>query len=167
MKLHIKGGRVVDPASGRDAIGDVFVSDGRISDGFQKADRRATSRSNAHSVFERSGCWFVRRKPVHPTSRSFCSDSIRIENALAVTVATNRTAHLEQISVPDPVAAAAPMAGGLALGQAQLLGQAAEPQLPEGSIAPRRLRAGLRKADDFSLWVIAVRITVIRHETPQ
>ena len=39
MKLHIKGGRVVDPASGRDAIGDVFVSDGRISDGFQKADR--------------------------------------------------------------------------------------------------------------------------------
>src|SRR6266540_2521454 len=39
MKLHIKGGRVVDPASGRDAIGDVFVSEGRISDGFQKADR--------------------------------------------------------------------------------------------------------------------------------
>src|SRR5712691_11516377 len=39
MKLHIKGGRVVDPASGRDAIGVVFVSDGRISDGLQKADR--------------------------------------------------------------------------------------------------------------------------------
>ncbi len=39
MKLHIKGGRVVDPASGRDAIGDVFVSDGRISEGFQNADR--------------------------------------------------------------------------------------------------------------------------------
>ncbi len=39
MKLLIRGGRVVDPASGRDAIGDVFVSDGRISGGFQKADR--------------------------------------------------------------------------------------------------------------------------------
>ena len=39
MKLLIKGGRVVDPASGRDAIGDIFVSDGKISTDFQKADR--------------------------------------------------------------------------------------------------------------------------------
>ena len=31
MKLLIKGGRVVDPASGRDALGDVFVADGRIA----------------------------------------------------------------------------------------------------------------------------------------
>jgi dihydroorotase len=30
MKLLIKGGRVVDPASGRDAVGDVFVAGGRI-----------------------------------------------------------------------------------------------------------------------------------------
>jgi dihydroorotase len=30
MKLLIRGGRVVDPASGRDQIGDVFVSDGRV-----------------------------------------------------------------------------------------------------------------------------------------
>lgn len=30
MKLLVKGGRVVDPASGRDAVGDVAVADGRI-----------------------------------------------------------------------------------------------------------------------------------------
>ena len=39
MKLLIKGGRVVDPASGRDEIGDVFVSDGRISTEKGKADQ--------------------------------------------------------------------------------------------------------------------------------
>ena len=40
MKLHIKGGRIVDPASGRDAVGDLFVADDRIVDGFgEKADR--------------------------------------------------------------------------------------------------------------------------------
>ena len=39
-RLHIKGGRVVDPASGRDAVGDVFVADGRIAEPFrEKADR--------------------------------------------------------------------------------------------------------------------------------
>jgi dihydroorotase len=32
MKLVLKGGRVVDPASGRDAVGDVALSDGRIVD---------------------------------------------------------------------------------------------------------------------------------------
>ncbi|MGE5865483.1 MAG: dihydroorotase [Rhizobacter sp.] len=32
MRLHIRNGRVVDPASGRDEIGDVFVADGRICD---------------------------------------------------------------------------------------------------------------------------------------
>jgi dihydroorotase len=31
MRLLIKGGRVIDPASGRDALGDVFVADGRIA----------------------------------------------------------------------------------------------------------------------------------------
>ena len=30
MKLLLKGGRVIDPASGRDAVGDVAVADGRI-----------------------------------------------------------------------------------------------------------------------------------------
>jgi dihydroorotase len=38
--LHIKNGRVVDPASGRDAVGDVYVADGKIVDGLrEKADR--------------------------------------------------------------------------------------------------------------------------------
>jgi dihydroorotase len=31
MKLLVKGGRVVDPASGRDAPGDVFIADGKIA----------------------------------------------------------------------------------------------------------------------------------------
>ena len=39
MKLQIKNGRVVDPASGRDAVGDVYVVDGRISESFSKADK--------------------------------------------------------------------------------------------------------------------------------
>ncbi len=39
MKLLIKGGRVVDPASGRDAVGDVYVTDGRISESFSKPEK--------------------------------------------------------------------------------------------------------------------------------
>ena len=39
MKLLIKGGRVVDPASGRDEVGDVFIADGKISGKKEKADR--------------------------------------------------------------------------------------------------------------------------------
>jgi dihydroorotase len=39
MKLLIKGGRIVDPASGRDEVGDVFVFDGKISGKKEKADR--------------------------------------------------------------------------------------------------------------------------------
>jgi dihydroorotase len=40
VRLHIKGGRVVDPASGRDAVGDVWVVDGKIAEGkSEKADR--------------------------------------------------------------------------------------------------------------------------------
>ena len=35
MRLHVKNGRVVDPATGRDALGDVFVADGRIVDGLR------------------------------------------------------------------------------------------------------------------------------------
>lgn len=31
MKLLVKGGRVVDPATGRDAVGDVAIADGRIA----------------------------------------------------------------------------------------------------------------------------------------
>jgi dihydroorotase len=36
MKLLVKNGRVVDPASGRDAVGDVFVAEGRIVEGFKE-----------------------------------------------------------------------------------------------------------------------------------
>ena len=39
MRLHIKSGRVVDPASGRDAVGDVYVADGKIAEEFSKPDR--------------------------------------------------------------------------------------------------------------------------------
>jgi dihydroorotase len=39
MKLLIKGARVVDPASGRDALGDVFVADGRIAPAGGTPDR--------------------------------------------------------------------------------------------------------------------------------
>ena len=39
MQLLIKGGRVIDPASGRDEIGDVYVADEKISDKKGKADQ--------------------------------------------------------------------------------------------------------------------------------
>jgi dihydroorotase len=39
MRIHIRNGRVVDPASGRDAAGDVFIDDGKISAEFSRADR--------------------------------------------------------------------------------------------------------------------------------
>jgi dihydroorotase len=39
MKLHIKNGRVVDPASGKDGSGDVSVVDGKISNEGGKADK--------------------------------------------------------------------------------------------------------------------------------
>jgi len=39
MMLLIKGGRVVDPASGRDEVGDIFIADGKISAKKEKADQ--------------------------------------------------------------------------------------------------------------------------------
>jgi dihydroorotase len=39
MRLHIRNGRVVDPASGKDGPGDIFISDGKISAEGGKADR--------------------------------------------------------------------------------------------------------------------------------
>ena len=40
MRLHIKHGRVVDPASGRDGVGDVYVADGKLVERLgEKADR--------------------------------------------------------------------------------------------------------------------------------
>jgi len=44
MKLLVKGGRVVDPASGRDAVGDVFVADGKIAQGGGTPDRTLDAR---------------------------------------------------------------------------------------------------------------------------
>jgi len=44
MRLLIKGGRVVDPASGRDAPGDVFVADGRIAPPGGTPDRTLDAR---------------------------------------------------------------------------------------------------------------------------
>jgi dihydroorotase len=38
-KLLVKGGRVVDPATGRDSAGDVYVADGKISEPFAKPDK--------------------------------------------------------------------------------------------------------------------------------
>jgi dihydroorotase len=39
MRLHIKNGRVIDPATGKDGSGDVFISDGKVSSESGKADR--------------------------------------------------------------------------------------------------------------------------------
>jgi dihydroorotase len=38
MRIQIKNGRIVDPASGRDSVGDLFIADGKIA-GEGKADR--------------------------------------------------------------------------------------------------------------------------------
>ncbi len=39
MKLLIRGGRVIDPKSGRDAVGDLFLADGRIAGAAGTPDR--------------------------------------------------------------------------------------------------------------------------------
>jgi dihydroorotase len=39
MRLHIRNGRIIDPASGKDGTGDVFVVDGKISPESGKGDR--------------------------------------------------------------------------------------------------------------------------------
>jgi dihydroorotase len=39
MQILIKGGRVIDPASGRDEVGDVFVVNGKIAAKIETADR--------------------------------------------------------------------------------------------------------------------------------
>jgi dihydroorotase len=39
MRLHIKNGRVIDPATGKDGTGDLFIADGKISAESGKADR--------------------------------------------------------------------------------------------------------------------------------
>jgi len=44
MKLLIKGGRVIDPKSGRDAVGDLFLADGRIATVAGTPDRTIDAR---------------------------------------------------------------------------------------------------------------------------
>jgi dihydroorotase len=39
MKLLIKGGRIVDPASGRDSTGNLYLAEGKITDEFSNAER--------------------------------------------------------------------------------------------------------------------------------
>jgi dihydroorotase len=39
MRLHIKNGRIVDPASGKEGVGDLFLSEGRIAESFKNPDR--------------------------------------------------------------------------------------------------------------------------------
>jgi dihydroorotase len=39
VRIHIKNGRVVDPASGKEGAGEIFISDGKISEQSGKADR--------------------------------------------------------------------------------------------------------------------------------
>jgi dihydroorotase len=39
MRLHIKNARVVDPASGKDGAGEIFISEGKISNEISKPDR--------------------------------------------------------------------------------------------------------------------------------
>jgi len=39
MRIHIRNGRIVDPATGRDALADVYVSEGKIVEEFARAER--------------------------------------------------------------------------------------------------------------------------------
>jgi dihydroorotase len=39
MKLHIKNGRIVDPASGKEGSGEIFVAEGRIAESVKNPDR--------------------------------------------------------------------------------------------------------------------------------
>jgi dihydroorotase len=39
MRIHIKNGRVIDPASGKDGQGELFLADGRISEPFRNPER--------------------------------------------------------------------------------------------------------------------------------
>jgi dihydroorotase len=39
MRIHIRNGRIVDPASGKDGTGDLHLADGKIAEEFSKPDR--------------------------------------------------------------------------------------------------------------------------------
>jgi hypothetical protein len=59
MRILIRGGRVIDPASGRDGIGDVFLADGKIAEAkgtrIAPSTRRDWSSHRGWSTF-RHGC---------------------------------------------------------------------------------------------------------------
>jgi len=39
MRIHIRNGRIVDPATGKDTQGDLFIADGKIAEEFARPDR--------------------------------------------------------------------------------------------------------------------------------
>jgi len=39
MRIHIRNGRIVDPASGKDGPGELFIADGKIAEEFARPDR--------------------------------------------------------------------------------------------------------------------------------
>ena len=61
MSLHIKNGRVIDPASGRDAAGEVFVAEGKIVAGLKgKAEKIIDAKGLVlfiHGFGSSAECW--------------------------------------------------------------------------------------------------------------
>jgi dihydroorotase len=53
--LWIANARVIDPSSGRDAVGDLFVREGRVSAPFSPADRKAATRIDAKGLVATPG----------------------------------------------------------------------------------------------------------------
>jgi dihydroorotase len=53
--LWIKNARVIDPASRRDAVGDLWVRDGRIAPAFSAADRRRAKVIDARGLVAAPG----------------------------------------------------------------------------------------------------------------
>jgi len=48
--LHITGGRVIDPANGRDAVGDVYSVDGKLVDGLDDARKQSATKVDASGL---------------------------------------------------------------------------------------------------------------------
>lgn len=55
MKILLKGGRVLDPESGTDAVRDVWITDGMIADITESGETAHTE--PADRVIDASGCW--------------------------------------------------------------------------------------------------------------
>ena len=68
MKIHIKNGRVIDPASGLDTVQDVYVAAGRIvALGGAPADARLHASVAAAVIAVMKGANIVRCHDVAPT----------------------------------------------------------------------------------------------------